>query len=211
MTETFRQPLPAAALLVDGDNLPATLAPVLLRACGAAPAIRRVYGDLTTCKGWADLAGLRLMHAGTGKNAADLLLTIDAMDLALTGGISRFFIASSDGDFSHLAHRLREAGHDVTGLGEAKTPQRFRAACARFVILGNAPAPAPAPVDPLSKVVAALRAAGNQARVQELGARAGLRISDLPAASWRQFLTAHPQTFELDPKGPDARVRLVAR
>lgn len=211
MTETFRQPLPAAALLVDGDNMPATLAPALLQACGAPPAIRRVYGDLTICKGWADVAGLRPLHAGTGKNAADLLLTIDALDLALTGGITRFFLASSDGDFSHLAHRLREAGHDVTGLGQAKTPQRFRAACARFVILSNAPDPAPTPIDPLSKVVAALRASGNEARVQELGTKAGLRISDIPAANWRQFLTAHPGIFDLDPKGPDARVRLVAR
>ena len=48
------------------------------------------------------------MHAGTGKNASDLLLALDAVELALRGDVDHFVIASSDGDFSHLALRLRE-------------------------------------------------------------------------------------------------------
>lgn len=214
MTETFR-PVASGALLIDGDNLPVTLAPAILAGCGVVPSIRRVYADLTRVTGWADRPDLRALHAGPGKNAADLLLTIEAMDLALTGGVTRFCIASSDGDFSHLAHRLREAGHSVIGLGQAKAPPRFRAACSRFVVLTDAaqPSPPPAPPlpDPLSKVVAALRATGNEARICEIDARSGLRLSDIPARNWRQFLAANPRIFNLDAKGPDARVRLVAR
>ncbi|XZQ28139.1 NYN domain-containing protein [Rhodobacter capsulatus] len=92
--------------------------------------------------------GFRLMHAGTGKNASDLLLALDAMELALREGVTRFVIASSDRDFSHLAQRLREYGRQVTGIGETKTPQIFRDACETFLTLPLPPVPKDAPQPP---------------------------------------------------------------
>ncbi|MEZ5723187.1 MAG: NYN domain-containing protein [Paracoccaceae bacterium] len=91
------------------------------------------------------MPGIRFVHAGTGKNAADLLLSIDAVELALREGYEMFVIASSDGDFSHLAIRLRETGHLVVGCGVATAPARFRTACSRFVELGSAEVHLPVP------------------------------------------------------------------
>lgn len=224
MTDTFRLSAPAA-LLIDGDNLSPELSDAILRACGPLPVIRRVYADLTTRTGWAAVPGLRAVHAGQGKNAADLLLAIEAMDLAASGAASGFAIASSDGDFAHLAHRLREAGHPVTGIGEAKAPARFRAACTRFVDLIPAEKPAtaacsspaglPAPQDRaagalLGAVVQALRAAGGSAPLALLGGQVGrngaLKAAGIP--NLRTWLAMHPGLFDLDPRSPSAQVRL---
>lgn len=126
-----------AALLVDGENIPAQRAPILRKALGSLwpPSIRRVYGDAPKVRAWEDEAGFRLFHSGYGKNSADMLLAVDAMSLAFDGQVRHIIIASSDGDFSHVAHRLREMGLGVTGVGEARTPKRFQNACTRFVEL----------------------------------------------------------------------------
>ena len=70
-----------------------------------------------------------------GKNASDIGLIIDAMDILYTGEVQGFCIVSSDGDFNKLATRLREAGKVVIGMGEKKTPESFRASCERFIFL----------------------------------------------------------------------------
>jgi NYN domain len=209
MTDTFRLAT-ATALLIDGDNLSPALAGTILRACGPVPAIRRVYADLTTRCGWAAVPGLRAVHAGQGKNAADLLLTIEAMELALNGTAGGFAIASSDGDFAHLAHRLRERGHPVTGIGEGKAPDRFRAACTRFVDLGPAPAPqAPPPSPAETLIIEVLQAQGTMA-LARLGSVAGkdggLKAKGIP--NLRRWLTDRPALFALAPKGTDTMVSL---
>lgn len=127
---------PKLALLVDGENISATFATALLteaRKLGD-PAIRRVYGKSEHIAAW-DAEGYRLMQTRPGKNAADLLLSVEAMTLALRDGVTCFAIASSDGDFVYLATQLREAGATVLGLGEDKAPSAFRNACSRFVLL----------------------------------------------------------------------------
>jgi hypothetical protein len=70
-----------------------------------------------------------------GKNASDIGLIIDAMDILYTGDVQGFCIVSSDGDFNKLATRLREAGKVVIGMGEKKTPESFRVSCERFIFL----------------------------------------------------------------------------
>ncbi|TKD17412.1 NYN domain-containing protein [Rhodobacter capsulatus] len=145
------------AVLVDGDNLSAKYAGQIAlwsRDLGTVT-VRRVYLDAQKTSDWqGGPQGFRLMHAGTGKNASDLLLALDAMELALREGVNRFVIASSDRDFSHLALRLREYGRQVTGIGETKTPQIFRDACETFLTLSppaeakDVPQPPPKPVQP---------------------------------------------------------------
>ena len=61
----------------------------------------------------------------TGKNASDIALVIDAMDLLHSGRLDGFCLVSSDSDFTRLASRLREQGADVYGFGEQKTPESF--------------------------------------------------------------------------------------
>src|SRR5690606_1892286 len=79
----------------------------------------------------------------TGKNASDITLVIDAMDLLHSGRFDGFCLVSSDSDFTRLASRIREQGVDVFGFGEQKTPESFRQACRRFIYTENLlPAPA---------------------------------------------------------------------
>ncbi len=125
------------ALLIDGENVSCAHADRIEAAAAAIGErqIGRVYGDAQRLAGWEQRGGLMLVHTGSGKNAADLRLCIDAVDLAHRKKLDGFVIASSDGDFLHLAQYLREAGFPVVGLGETKTPVRFRQACTRFELL----------------------------------------------------------------------------
>ncbi|MBC2835043.1 NYN domain-containing protein [Paragemmobacter straminiformis] len=137
------------AVLVDGDNVPPSKAARIVAEAERIGRIdvSRVYGAVSRTPGWDAAAGFRMMHAGAGKNGADLLLTIDAMELALLGGFEDFVLATSDRDLSHLALRLRERGCHVLGIGEAKATADFRAACSRFVVFPDeAPVRADAPV-----------------------------------------------------------------
>ena len=72
-----------------------------------------------------------------GKNATDMALVIDAMDLLSSGSYDSFVIVSSDSDFTPLAIRLRESGAKVIGIGVQNTPESFRNACDDFLFLEN--------------------------------------------------------------------------
>ena len=214
----------AVAVLIDGDNLSGKHAARIMRVAAALgrPTVLRAYVDAQRPSDWHAVHGFRLMHAGTGKNASDLLLALDAVELALRDDIDQFVIASSDGDFSHLALRLREYGALVTGVGEAKTPQTFRAACADFVEieaqhLTSVPKPPASEArGNLDKKIRALMTEqgclSEGMRISALGplmhARHGTRISTFPERTWRAYLTARPELYFLDPRGPEARVRL---
>ena len=124
------------ALLVDGENMSHVHAPEVLaiaRTFGD-PAIRRVYGKSEQIAGW-DQEGFRLVSTRPGKNAADLLLTVEAMTLALKDGIRTLMIATSDGDFVYLTSQLRELAYTVVGIGGPKAATAFRASCTEFVTI----------------------------------------------------------------------------
>src|SRR6202035_2181186 len=72
-----------------------------------------------------------------GKNASDIALVIDAMDLLHSGRFEGFCLVSSDSDFPRRASRLRERGADVYGFGKQDTPESFRQACRRFIYTEN--------------------------------------------------------------------------
>lgn len=135
------------AVLIDADNVLARHAEAILKEIGTIgePALRRVYGDWSSQQlaGWKNQArdlGL-VMHqqsANTkGKNASDIGLVIDAMDILHQGKFDGFVLVSSDSDFTRLASRIREEGLDVVGIGEAKTPESLRKVCNRFILIEN--------------------------------------------------------------------------
>src|SRR3546814_4684128 len=68
-----------------------------------------------------------------GKNATDMKMTIDAMDLLFRGRVQGFGLMTSDSDFMPLAMRIRQDGLPVYGFGTGKTPESFRQACTRFL------------------------------------------------------------------------------
>lgn len=138
---------PLYAVLIDADNIPARHASAILKEITAfgEPALRRVYGDWSSgqLKGWTETVrsqGL-VAHQETantkGKNASDIGLVIDAMDILHTGRFDGFVLISSDSDFTALANRIREQGLDVIGIGEGKTPESLRNVCNRFILIEN--------------------------------------------------------------------------
>jgi len=156
------------ALLIDADNAsPAAIDPVLtiLAELGTV-GVRRVYGNWAKqgLIGWRDatvkfgIEPYQQFDVTKGKNATDMKMTIDAMDLLFRGRVGGFGIMSSDSDFMPLAMRLRQDGVPVYGFGEKKTPQSFQNACTRFIDVGalvkearrNGAPEAPAPATPAS-------------------------------------------------------------
>lgn len=138
---------PLYAVLIDADNIPAKFAEAILKEITSLgePALRRVYGDWSSgrLKMWSDkVRGLGLVahqeSANTvGKNASDIGLVIDAMDILHTGRFDGFVLVSSDSDFTALANRIRENGLDVIGIGEKKAPEALRNVCNRFIFVEN--------------------------------------------------------------------------
>ncbi len=133
------------ALLVDVDNISSKYTPNILNELSkyGKVTIRRLYGDWSQgrLRGWLNIAQkysltpIMQPNNTPGKNASDIGLIIDAMDILYSEQVQGFCIASSDGDFNKLATRIREAGMLVIGMGEKKTPESFRASCERFVFL----------------------------------------------------------------------------
>ena len=141
------------AVLIDADNTSARYAQAIFEEIvklGEAN-VRRIYGDFSNnrLQGWdgaiKSLAILQHQQRSntTGKNAADIALVIDAMDLMHKGKLDGFCLVSSDSDFTRLAQRLREDGLPVYGFGERKTPEAFKNACNRFIYVENLVAASP--------------------------------------------------------------------
>lgn len=205
------------ALLIDGENIPNQFAGkiITLSAKRGPLVVKRVYGNVTLIHGWEKAPGIRSIHTGTSKNSADMLLSIQAVELAHSSPVATFVIASSDGDFAHLAHHLVERGHTVVGIGEQKAPEAFRKACTHFEIVTPAPPCAMAKMSPLDqKIVALIRANGGGMRMSDLNAPMrnshNFKISDHPREkTWRAYLLSRKDVYDCDPKGPEALVRLV--
>lgn len=133
------------ALLIDVDNIAYRYTENILSELSkyGKVTIRRMYGDWSQLrlKSWLSIASkysltpIMQPNNSPGKNASDIGLIIDAMDILYSGEVEGFCIVSSDGDFNKLATRIREAGKVVIGMGEKKTPESFRASCERFVFL----------------------------------------------------------------------------
>ncbi len=133
------------AVLIDGDNIPSGYVKEMMEEIAkyGNPTIKRIYGDWTR-PGLTKWKNLLLENAitpiqqygyTTGKNATDSAMIIDAMDILYSQKVNGFCLVSSDSDFTRLATRLREAGMQVIGIGEKKTPNPFIVACDRFIYI----------------------------------------------------------------------------
>ncbi|MXO95695.1 NYN domain-containing protein [Erythrobacter aquimaris] len=138
------KPLQNIALLIDADNTsPKGIDPVLTVMAELGQVnIKRAYGNFTkpNLQNWGPLShkyGIlpyQQFDMTAGKNATDMAMTIDAIDLLYQGKVDGFGIMSSDSDFTPLATRLRQDGLLVYGFGSKnKTPDAFKSACTRFI------------------------------------------------------------------------------
>lgn len=135
------------AVLIDADNTSPQIATGLFEEVAkfGEASVRRIYGDFSSSrlKSWTEILQKHAIDPyqqfayTSGKNASDIALVIDAMDLLYTARFDGFCLVSSDSDFTRLASRLREQGADVYGFGEQKTPESFRQACRRFIYTEN--------------------------------------------------------------------------
>jgi hypothetical protein len=142
-----QQRLPRFAVLIDADNTSPQIAGGLFEEIAkfGEASVRRIYGDFSSpqLKSWSDILQKYAIDPyqqfayTKGKNASDIALVIDAMDLLHSGRFDGFCLVSSDSDFTRLASRLREQGADVYGFGAQKTPESFRQACRRFIYTEN--------------------------------------------------------------------------
>lgn len=133
------------AVLIDGDNIPSAHVKEMMEEIAkyGNPTIKRIYGDWTKPQlgKWKNLllenAITPIQQYGytTGKNATDSAMIIDAMDILYSEKVNGFCLVSSDSDFTRLATRLREAGMQVIGIGERKTPNPFIVACDKFIYI----------------------------------------------------------------------------
>ena len=103
--------------------------------------IRQAYGNWTkdNLKNWEDkllefaIKPIQQFDYSKNKNATDILMTIDAIDLLHTKDIDAFAFATSDSDFTPVVMRVQNEGIKVFGFGEKKTPKPFMAACSQFI------------------------------------------------------------------------------
>ncbi len=135
------------AVLIDADNTSAKVADGLFEEVAklGGASVRRIYGDFASphSRAWVEVLARHALNPQqqfaytVGKNASDITLVIDAMDLLHRDRFDGFCLVSSDSDFTRLASRIREEGVDVFGFGKTSTPESFRQACTRFIYIEN--------------------------------------------------------------------------
>ena len=133
------------ALLIDADNAPAAKIDFIISelATYGIVNIRKAYGNWTKrpLDGWIKvlheyaIAPTQCFDLVKGKNATDMALLIDAMDILYTKQVRTFGLVSSDCDFTPLALRIREDGKQVIGFGRQTSPEPFVLACSHFIYL----------------------------------------------------------------------------
>jgi len=133
------------AVLIDADNVaPKFIATIFSEMSNEGTlTYKRIYGDWTRpdLAPWKktlleySITPIQQYSYTSGKNSTDSAMIIDAMDILYSGKVEGFCLVTSDSDFTRLASRLREAGMDVIGMGETKTPKPFISSCNRFKYL----------------------------------------------------------------------------
>src|SRR5829696_4781811 len=139
------------ALLIDADNATASRIDVILGELSrlGETNVRRAYGNWTKTglKSWQDvlhenaIRPVQQFDPSKGKNASDIALAVDAVEILHAQRPDALALVSSDADFTPLVMHLREHGARVYGFGDAKTPEPFQSACTRFLVLNRLPAP----------------------------------------------------------------------
>jgi uncharacterized LabA/DUF88 family protein len=230
---------PRLAVLIDADNASARIADGLFEEIAkfGEASVRRIYGDFSNArsKAWVDTLSKHAIIPQqqfaytTGKNASDITLVIDAMDLLHSGRFDGFCLVSSDSDFTRLAARIREQGVHVFGFGEQKTPESFRQACHRFIYTENLLPEAVAddqervattkPLEPPSKATPIIKKAFAQMEGEDgwiplalVGSQLSKLAPDFDSRTYgfKQLsaLVEKTNAFEIDrPKGGTVRIR----
>ncbi len=133
------------AIFIDADNAPASNIDFILSelATYGVVNIRKAYGNWkkSSLKPWEEILHeyaiqpIQQFDLTKQKNASDIALTIDVMDVLYTKNVDIICLVSSDSDFTPLATRSIAEGKLVLGFGERKTPDPFVNSCSKFLFL----------------------------------------------------------------------------
>ncbi|WP_092131981.1 NYN domain-containing protein [Polaromonas sp. YR568] len=155
------------ALLIDADNAPAAKIEAILSELSTLGVthVRRAYGNWTKegLKGWADklhehaIRPIQQFDLIKKKNATDIAMTVDALELLYIDQPDAFAIASSDCDFTPLVMHLRAKGAAVFGFGNKDTPPPFVNACSLFLYVENLGEEVDSAAEPNAKTAGHLR------------------------------------------------------
>lgn len=136
--------------------------------------VQRMYGDFSNpnMQEWSKkgleyaIMPIHQARHNSCKNASDIMLVIDAMDILFQGVADIFCIISSDSDYTRLVSRLREGGKKVVGMGMSNASQTFITACNEYKFLDKIHeeendvdeevSDAPSAVTPLGKIKTAI-------------------------------------------------------
>jgi uncharacterized protein (TIGR00288 family) len=135
------------ALFIDADNAPAAKIDIILSELAryGVVNIRKAYGNWKSpcIKPWEDvlheyaIQPIQKFDLTKGKNATDIALVIDAMDILYTKDVDTICLVSSDCDFTPLVTRALADGKTVLGFGERKAPSAFVNSCSKFLYLDD--------------------------------------------------------------------------
>lgn len=153
------------ALLIDGENLPAKFADVVVAKAATLGDLveARVYGHFANerLSGWKrpidgrSLIAVDVPQTNRRKNSADFKLVVEAMDMLHTRHLDGFCIASSDGDFSALAERIRAGALILYIFGEHKAGGGYKALAHTFIDVADLAARQKAPARPAARTAPA--------------------------------------------------------
>ncbi|MFP5022178.1 NYN domain-containing protein [Pseudonocardia phyllosphaerae] len=111
--------------------------------------VRRAYGDWSAfdedrrlmARAQVELIEIPQRIGGSRKNAADIKLAVDAIELAYEREwVTTFAIGTGDSDFTPLMHKLRELDKRVIGIGvQSSTSALLPPACDEFLFYDRLP------------------------------------------------------------------------
>jgi uncharacterized protein (TIGR00288 family) len=135
--------IPNIAVLIDAENAQyCTIKNVLDEvATYGNISVKRAYGDfsnsrLSNWKNQLNACAIQPVHGFAfikEKNATDMLMVIDAMDLLHSTNIDIFCIVAGDSDYISLVQRVRKAGKYTIGASNGNTSRFFVEACDKFI------------------------------------------------------------------------------
>jgi len=171
--------------------------------------VRRAYADWSAfdedrrlmARAQVELIEIPQRIGGSRKNAADIKLAVDAIELAYEREfVTTFAIATGDSDFTPLMHKLRELDKRVIGIGvQSSTSALLPPACDEFLFYDRLPG-----LEPTREPVPPRRRRGSRPPVPS--------TPTTPAATPVPALPAEPApeptpfdlTFRAAPDAPDA-------
>ena len=229
-----------------GEDLPGEADPIPYK---ALERLCRDYGNTSIRRAYADWSrpefgryqhslaqnGITLIQVtrfgAQQKNAADILMAVDAMEVLITHpDVGTFMLVAGDGDYSPLVQRLREFGKWVVGVGtKASASSRLVAVCSEYKYWGTivaavnpavrAEVGANFDIADVKRLVAAAMeeapgdsASGSWLKSKMLALDPAFDERNYGASSFRVLLSRLPDVIQVkkDPSSSDMLVTLVA-